>query len=118
MRAAWAKASEQYILEEFIPVYENFKKAFAHKESMSDEKTWQQWADGIGHIKKQFADILKSYQVEEIKTVGENFDPRLHEAVAEEVVEETEAGLILRELEGGYKRGDKIIKPARVIISK
>ncbi len=116
MRAAWAKASEQYILEEFIPVYENFKKAFAHKENMADEKTWQQWAEGIGHIKKQFADILKSYQVEEIKTVGEKFDPRWHEAVSEE--EGGETGSILKELEGGYKRGDKVIKPARVIISK
>ncbi len=118
MRGVWAKASEQYILEEFVPVYENFKKAFAHKDAMTDEKSWKQWADGIGYIQKQFGDILKSYQVEEIKTVGEKFDPRYHEAIGEEESGEVESGIVLREVEGGYKRGDKIIKPARVIISK
>ena len=118
MRGAWAKASEQYILEEFIPVYENFKKAFAHKDGMNDEKSWQQWADGIGHIKKQFGDILKNYQVEEIKTLDMAFDPHFHEAIGEEVSTEAEPGMILKEVEGGYKRGDKIIKPARVIIAK
>lgn len=118
MRGVWAKASEEYILEEFIPVYENFKKAFAHKDSMPSENGWQQWADGIGYIKKQFGDILKSYQVEEIKTVGEKFDPRLHEAIGEEESGEAQSGAVLKEVEGGYKRGDKIIKPARVIINK
>lgn len=118
MRGVWAKASEEYILQEFVPVYENFKKAFAHKDSMADEKGWKQWADGIGFIKKQFGDILKSYQVEEIKTVGEKFDPRYHEAVGEEESGEVESGMVLREVEGGYKRGEKIIKPARVIINK
>ncbi|OGH91372.1 MAG: nucleotide exchange factor GrpE [Candidatus Magasanikbacteria bacterium RIFOXYD2_FULL_39_9] len=118
MRGVWAKASEQYILEEFVPVYENFKKAFAHKDSMAEENGWKQWADGIGHIKKQFGDILKNYQVEEIKTVGEKFDPRFHEAIGEEESEGSEPGTILKEVEGGYKRGDKVIKPARVIVSK
>lgn len=118
MRGVWAKASEQYILEEFVPVYENFKKAFAHKENMTDEKSWKQWAEGIGYIQKQFGGILKNYQIEEIKTVGEKFDPRYHEAIGEEESGGVESGSILKEVEGGYKRGDKIIKPARVIISK
>jgi molecular chaperone GrpE len=118
MRGVWAKASEQYILEEFVPVYENFKKAFAHKDAMTDEKSWKQWAEGIGYIQKQFGDILKNYQIEEIKTVGEKFDPRYHEAIGEEESGEAESGVILKEVEGGYKRGDKIIKPARVIINK
>ncbi len=118
MRSVWAKASEQYILEEFVPVYENFKKAFSHRENLNEENGWKQWAEGIGHIKKQFGDILKTYQVEEIKTVGEKFDPRFHEAVGEEESVEGESGMILKEIEGGYKRGDKVIKPARVMISK
>lgn len=118
MRSVWAKASEQYILEEFIPVYENFKKAFSHRENLNEENGWKQWAEGIGHIKKQFGDILKTYQVEEIKTIGEKFDPRFHEAVGEEESEGNESGTVLKEIEGGYKRGGKVIKPARVIISK
>ncbi len=117
MRSVWAKASEQYILEEFIPVYENFKLAF--KMQSADFTTEQKkWVDGIGHIMKQFGDILKSYQVEEIKTVGEQFNPQMHESVGEEEVADTATGIIVKEISGGYKRGDRVIKPARVIISR
>ncbi|HSR88859.1 MAG TPA: nucleotide exchange factor GrpE [Candidatus Udaeobacter sp.] len=121
MRSQWAQMSEEQILQNFIPVYENFKKAFSANLSATggdSEKQWQNWKQGIEYIMKQFGDVLKSYNVQEIKTTDEKFDPRMHEAISEEQVDGKEAGIILREVEGGYKMGDKIIKPARVIISK
>ena len=57
---------------------------------------------------KQFADVLKQHGVEEIKTVGEKFDPNLHEAVGHEGGNpkiKTKAGEIIREVAGGYKMG-------------
>src|SRR3989344_7437355 len=124
MRSQWAQMSEENILQNFIPVYENFKKAFAalspsYQEGaggVAEDATWENWKQGIEYIMKQFGDVLKSYNVQEIKTVGEKFDPRWHEAVSEE--EGGEAGVITKEVEGGYKMGEKVIKPARVIISK
>jgi len=117
MRSQWAQMSEENILQNFIPVYENFKLAFRlQTPDFSPEQ--QKWADGINYIMKQFGDVLKSYNVQEIKTMGEKFDPRWHEAISEEEAEGQEVGIVLKELEGGYKRGDKVIKPARVIISK
>ena len=116
MRSQWAQMSEEQILQNFIPVYENFKKAFSASLSADGDKQWENWKQGIEYIMKQFGDVLKSYNVQEIKTVGEQFDPHWHEAVSEE--DGQEAGVILKEIEGGYKRGDKVIKPARVIISK
>jgi len=104
--------SRQQILEDFIPVYENFKKAFAMDRKEGDEG----WVQGIEYIKKQFEDVLKSYGVEEIKTVGEKFDENLHEAVSEE--EGKESGLVLKELSGGYKMGEKVVIPAKVVVSK
>lgn len=126
MRSQWAQMSEENILQNFIPVYENFKKAFnvenddvgENGEIGSEIKKWQGWKQGIEYIMKQFGDVLKSYNVQEIKTVGEKFDPRWHEAISEEEVVGQEAGVILKEAEGGYKMGEKVIKPARVIISK
>lgn len=112
-RGEWAKMSEAQILEEFIPVYDNFKKAFA-----TDGKNADSWAQGIEYIKKQFADILKNHGVEEIKTVGEKFDPNLHESVGDEKVEGKEHGEILKEISGGYMVGGKVLKVARVIVSK
>ncbi|MFA5062128.1 MAG: nucleotide exchange factor GrpE [Patescibacteria group bacterium] len=117
-RGEWVKMSELQILEEFIPVYENFKKAFAHREQMNEENGWKQWSEGVGHIMKQFGDILKAHNLEEIKTVGEKFDPKYHEAVGEEENEEVDADTILKEVSGGYKMGDRVVRPARVIIAK
>ncbi len=120
MRSQWAQMSEENILQNFIPVYENFKKAFSTSlpAGGDSEKQWQSWKQGIEYIMKQFENVLKSYNVQEIKTVGEQFDPHRHEAISEEEAEGKEAGIVLKEVEGGYKMGDKVIKPARVIISK
>lgn len=116
-RVELVRMSELQILEEFIPVYEHLKLAFRLQTSdFSPEQ--QKWADGIGYIMKQFGEILKAHNVEEIKTVGEKFDARLHEAVSEETAESVESGIIIKEVEGGYKMGDRVIKPAKVIIAK
>jgi nucleoside triphosphatase len=114
----WVKYSEQQILEEFIPVYDHFKVAFAHHPELNcDQKNIKNWIDGIGYIMKQFGDVMKAHGVEEIKTVGQKFDPRFHETAGEEEGE-GEHGTIVKEVTGGYKMGEKVIKPARVIIRK
>jgi len=130
-RSEWVQMSEIQILEEFIPVYENFKKAFYHHPEVNpdneEHKAFKNWIDGIGYIMKQFNDILKNHGVEEIKTVGEKFDPQFHEAMGEAHAPESddsvqgknaEAGVIVKELEGGYKTKDRVIKVAKVIVSK
>ena len=67
---------------------------------------------------KQFGDVLKAHNVEDIKTVGEKFDPKFHESVGEEGAEGQEAGAIVREVDGGYVMGGSVIKVAKVIIAK
>ncbi len=115
-RSELVKLSERQILEDFIPVYDNFKKAFAMEQgTMSKEQ--ENWTAGIGFIKKQFGDILKNYNVEEIKTVGGKFDPELHEALSEEESDQ-EPGTILKEMDSGYIKDGKVIKAAKVIVSK
>ncbi len=119
-KSEWAHMSEQFILEEFIPVYDNFKKAFSHHPDLNaDEasKKIKNWIDGIGYIQKQFWDVLKVHQIEEVKTVGEKFDPKLHETVGEEEGM-GEPGTIVREVDGGYTMGGRVIKVARVIVVK
>ncbi len=112
--------SEEKILSEFIPVYDNFKKAFDHHPELDgvDEfhKKVKNWTDGIGFIKKQFEEVLKSHDVEEIKTEGK-FDPQFHDAVTEEE-SELDHGAIVRAVESGYTMKGKVIKVAKVVVSK
>jgi len=116
-RGQWVKMSKMQILEEFIPVYENFKKAFAH-EVEGEHTSWENWKKGIEYIKKQFGDILTQHGVEEIQTVGVLFNPAEHEALSEEVSDEHEEGAIIRELSGGYKVGNKVLIAAKVVVCK
>lgn len=121
-RGEWAQMSKANILEDFIPVYDNFKSAFFHHPVLQadneEHKQMKNWIDGIGFIMKQFGDVMKSHGIEEIKTVGEKFDPNLHESMGEEEMEGKEPGIILKELIGGYKMGGKVIKAAKVTIAK
>lgn len=114
----WAVWSELRVLEEFIPVYDNFKKAFNHQPENGEDKKWLNWAQGIGYIMKQFGDILKAHQIEEIKTIGHMFDPSIHETVAEEVSVDSPEHTIIREIEGGYIMKGKVVKVAKVVVAK
>lgn len=113
-RELWATMSEKGLLEEFLPVYSNFKKAFSVQRSGNNDDSW---AKGIGFIMKQFGDVLKAHDIEEIKTVGEMFDAVRHEAVGEEESDQPEH-IIIREVESGYTMNGQVIKVAKVIVSK
>ena len=116
----WAAWSELRVLEEFIPVYNNFKKAmeFTPPELAGDEgKAWLNWKRGVEFIMQQFASILKTHQVEEIKTVGEMFDPTMHESMAEEASDAPEH-TIIREITPGYMMKGKVVQVAKVVVAK
>src|SRR3989339_864267 len=114
-RSEWARMSEAQILEDFIPVYDHLKLAISNKQLASRSDPW---VEGVKFVLKQFAGILKNHGIEEIKTIGEMFNPELHEAVGEEEVEGKEAGEIVREVASGYRIGNKVLKVAKVILSK
>ncbi|OIO20096.1 MAG: nucleotide exchange factor GrpE [Candidatus Magasanikbacteria bacterium CG_4_10_14_0_8_um_filter_32_14] len=120
-KSEWIRISELQVLTEFMPVYDNFKKAFLHHPELDVEnekdKKIKNWIDGVGFIMKQFGVVLKNFDIEEIKTVGEKFNPEMHEALGEEESDEEE-GIILKEVDVGYKMKGKIIKVAKVIIAK
>ncbi|MCK5491423.1 MAG: nucleotide exchange factor GrpE, partial [Candidatus Pacebacteria bacterium] len=75
------------------------------------------WAKGMVCIKSQFDNFLKEAGVEEIKAIGEKFDPNLFESVGEEESGEEE-GTVIVEIQKGYNMAGKVIRPAKVKIAK
>jgi len=75
------------------------------------------WLSGFLQIVKQFEDFLKQQDVEEIKALGEQFNPDLHEAI-EQVEAEGESGMIVGVLEKGYTMNGKLLRPAKVRVVK
>lgn len=97
------------LIRELLPVIDNFERALKHVPKDIEENDY---IKGIQGIVKQFEDTLKKLGAERINTVGEPFDPNLHEAVQHEEGDGDE--LVSEELQSGYKMGDEIIRHAMV----
>jgi len=101
------------LLLEILPIYDNFKKAIA---LAGEEKN--NWLEGIKQIKKQMEDLIKDHGIEEIKTVGEKFNPEFHEAISKEKKEGIDSGMIISEATPGYLLKGKLLVAAKVIVSE
>jgi len=73
---------------------------------------------GILKIKTQIKDFLKSQGVEEIECLGKKFDPNLHEVVEEVNKEGVEPGTVIEEIRKGYKINGRLLRPAKVRVTK
>ena len=99
------------IVSSFLPVIDNLEKA---AEAKTEDENYKQ---GLGLVLKQFKDVLAKFGVEEIKTVGETFDPEVHEAVSS-IQDETKGEKeIVQEFRKGYKIGTKVIRHSMVIVA-
>jgi molecular chaperone GrpE len=98
------------IVGELLPVIDNFERALRH---VPKELEGNQYIKGIEGIVKQFEDSLVRLGVSRIKTVGEPFDPNLHEAVSMEEGD-GDKEIISEELQPGYILGDEVIRHAMV----
>ena len=97
-----------------LPVLDNFERAM--KNAKEDLKG-SEWFLGIEQIENQLKGFLKAEGIEEIKAIGEKFNPELHEAV-EQVENEAESGTIIEVLEKGYTINNKLLRPAKVKVAK
>ena len=98
------------VVKELLPIIDNFERALQH---MPENLEGNDFAKGVQSIVKQFEKTLTGLGVERIKTVGEPFDPHVHEAVS---MEEGDSGqeTVSEELQSGYKLGDDVIRAAMV----
>ena len=99
------------VIEVMLPILDNLENA-AKIETKDEE-----YKKGIELVLKQFQDTLKAKGVEEIKTVGETFDPELHEAVSS-IQDDTKGEKeIVQEYRKGYKIGSKVIRHSMVVVA-
>src|SRR3989344_2508034 len=97
------------VVRELLPVIDNFERALKH---IPKDLENNEYVKGVSGIVKQFEQTLQSMGVEKIKTVGEVFDPHLHEAISIEGDGGHE--IVAEELQPGYKIGDDVIRHATV----
>lgn len=95
----------------FLPVYDNLARAL--EQATCDEA----YRKGVEMIMAQLRDILSRMGVTEIESLGQKFDPALHNAVMHEEDETKGEGEIVQELQRGFKMGDKVIRFAMVKVA-
>lgn len=99
------------IVRDFLPAIDNLERALAH--TPKDLKD-HDYVKGVQGVVKQFEKTLHELGVKKIKTVGEPFNPNLHEAVATEGDGDKE--VVSEELQSGYTLGHEVLRPAMVKI--
>lgn len=99
------------IIASFLPVIDNLEKA-AQAETKDEN-----YKQGLELVLKQFNDVLTKFGVEEIKTVGETFDPEVHDAVSSIQDDTKKEKEIVQEFRKGYKIGSRIIRHAMVVVA-
>ena len=83
----------------------------------AEDEVAKAWKNGVELIYRQFTEVLNKLGAEEIKTVGEQFDPNFHDAVMHVEDENVGENIIVEELRKGYKLKDRIIRHSMVKVA-
>ncbi|MEJ7623596.1 MAG: nucleotide exchange factor GrpE [Pyrinomonadaceae bacterium] len=108
-----AKQAQFNFLTTLLPVLDNLNLAVAASET---DPSIEHLQSGVVGTARSFERALIDVGVEPVPSVGETFDPQIHEAV--DMAESDEDGKILKEYARGYKFGDKLLRPARVQVGR
>jgi molecular chaperone GrpE len=113
-RELWAMATAD-VIRDVLPVIDDLERALG---APSDQPGADSIRRGLELILRQLLDTLKKRGVEPIDTVGQLFDPHIHEAVANEPAHGRRDGEIVAELRRGYRLGDKLLRAATVRVAQ
>jgi len=103
------------VLLELLPVIDNFERALASLENSGGDA--ESLRHGVELIHKQFKDALTKFGLEPVESVGQTFDPHVHEAVTIEPTDKHKENTIIEEFQRGYKLGEKLLRPAKVKVA-
>ena len=107
------------IAAKLLPVSDNLKRALETEASVeaAESDEFRHFLSGVDLIWKQLNGVLEAFGIKPVESVGEPFNPHIHEAVVTEATDEYEPDTVIQEIRSGYKIGDKLIRPALVKVS-
>jgi molecular chaperone GrpE len=107
------KIIRENLILKILPILDYMDMAIIHlPDSLKEDK----WVEGIIKTRDQFLGILNGEGVEAIKSISEEFNPELHDAI-EEIVSDEKEGVVVEEVQKGYLMNGKLIRAARVKVS-
>ncbi len=109
------KFANENILKELIPVLDNLERALNHGQETENS---QALLLGVEMTYKAFWTVLEKYGLTRVEALGEEFDPNLHEAVMVQEDAERPPGVVISQMQKGYRLHNRLIRPAMVVVSK
>jgi molecular chaperone GrpE len=101
------------LIEKVLEVMDNLDRAMSYEDSMDRESLHQ----GLRMVQWQLNELLRAEGLTPVPTVGERFDPHMHEAVDKVPSSEHPEGIVVEEVRKGYMMGSDLLRPARVMVS-
>jgi molecular chaperone GrpE len=107
------------VVRRLLPVLDNLQRALDAERvvEVKESEEFRHFLQGVELINRQLGGVLESLGVEAVPTVGERFDPHVHEAVATEETDAHEPDTVTQEMQRGYRLGDKLLRPAMVKVA-
>jgi molecular chaperone GrpE len=112
-RAEYVALANERLLTELLPVLDDLERALAAAEEHEEAQLEQ----GVRLVHRSLASLLERNGVIEIDVTAK-FDPHVHEALLSQPAEDREQGDVLDVVQKGYKLGDRVVRPARVIVAE
>jgi molecular chaperone GrpE len=110
-RSEYIALANERLIAELLPIVDDLERAL----SAAEQHEEAQLEEGVRLVHRSLVDALQKEGLVEIETDG-LFDPNVHEALLSQPDDEKESGAILDVLQKGYRIGDKVLRPARVIV--
>ena len=108
-----AQAGKRQLVLALLDVMDDFERALAYA-GTEPEST----LTGARFIHQRLADLLQAHNVASYTSVGQPFDPALHEAVEAVQTDQAASGMVLDDLRHGYRWGEEVLRPARVRVAR
>ena len=105
------------VVKDLLPVVDNLERAIEHA-SASSGADFEGMLQGVELVRRELLAVLVKHGVGAIEAEGEAFDPNVHEALAQVEDPKVPAGRVARVLQRGYRLRDRLLRPARVLVSK
>lgn len=110
------------LLVQLLPIVDELDLAVNHLENggpaASEESISESWVQGVRLIQRKLAGFLEAQGVTRIESLGEPFNPELHEAVGMAQIENAESGHIVEVLRQGYRLHDRVVQVAQVVVNQ
>lgn len=110
------KFGNERVLSDLIQVVDNFERTVEMLKHDEDPKI-KNIVVGIDMVNKQFLDTLAKHGLTIVQSVGKDFDPHLHEAVAQEYVEGAKPNQVTKEFQKGYSLNGRLLRAAKVVVA-